>query len=61
MLREVCRHQYLENITMVEIDAGVVEFCRQYLPNHNAAAYNDPHFKLVIDNASISLKQPSKI
>ncbi|VTR37756.1 Spermidine synthase [Serratia fonticola] len=27
MLREVCRHQGVEHITMVEIDAGVVEFC----------------------------------
>ncbi|WGL94844.1 polyamine aminopropyltransferase [Arsenophonus nasoniae] len=50
MLREVCRHQYLESITMVEIDASVVEFCHQYLPNHNAGAYNDPRFKLVIDD-----------
>lgn len=48
MLREVCRHQGVEQITMVEIDAGVVEFCRQYLPNHNAGAYDDPRFKLVI-------------
>ncbi|MQL48918.1 polyamine aminopropyltransferase [Photorhabdus khanii] len=50
MLREVCRHQYLESVTMVEIDAGVVEFCRQYLPNHNAGAYDDPRFNLVIDD-----------
>ncbi|NHB88339.1 polyamine aminopropyltransferase [Photorhabdus tasmaniensis] len=50
MLREVCRHQYLESITMVEIDAGVVEFCRQYLPNHHAGAYDDPRFNLVIDD-----------
>lgn len=50
MLREVCRHQDVEQITMVEIDAGVVEFCRQYLPNHNAGAYDDPRFKLVIDD-----------
>ncbi|OCQ53751.1 Spermidine synthase [Photorhabdus australis subsp. thailandensis] len=50
MLREVCRHQYLENIIMVEIDTGVVEFCRQYLPNHNAGAYNDPRFQLIIDD-----------
>ncbi|OCA55049.1 polyamine aminopropyltransferase [Photorhabdus namnaonensis] len=50
MLREVCRHQYLESITMVEIDAGVVEFCRQYLPNHNADAYDDPRFNLIIDD-----------
>ena len=35
---------------MVEIDAGVVSFCRQYLPNHNAGSYDDPRFKLVIDD-----------
>ncbi|GAA3897335.1 MULTISPECIES: polyamine aminopropyltransferase [Gibbsiella] len=50
MLREVSRHQGVEQITMVEIDAGVVAFCRQYLPNHNAGAYDDPRFNLVIDD-----------
>ncbi|MGL6021364.1 MAG: polyamine aminopropyltransferase [Gibbsiella quercinecans] len=50
MLREVSRHQGVEQITMVEIDAGVVAFCRQYLPNHNAGAYDDPRFHLVIDD-----------
>ncbi|WP_145490422.1 polyamine aminopropyltransferase [Yersinia rohdei] len=50
MLREVSRHKNIEHITMVEIDAGVVEFCRQYLPNHSAGAYDDPRFKLVIDD-----------
>lgn len=48
MLREVCRHQNVEQITMVEIDANVVSFCRQYLPNHSAGAYDDPRFNLVI-------------
>ncbi len=50
MLREVSRHAGLQQITMVEIDAGVVEFCRQYLPNHSAGAYDDPRFRLVIDD-----------
>ncbi|GAB2944662.1 polyamine aminopropyltransferase [Hafnia psychrotolerans] len=50
MLREVCRHKGVEAITMVEIDAGVVAFCRQYLPNHSAGAYDDPRFNLVIDD-----------
>ncbi|MFP1724015.1 polyamine aminopropyltransferase [Lonsdalea quercina] len=50
MLREVCRHRGVEQITMVEIDAGVVEFCEQYLPNHSAGAYDDPRFRLVIDD-----------
>lgn len=50
MLREVCRHKSVEQITMVEIDANVVEFCRQYLPNHNAGAYEDPRFNLIIED-----------
>ena len=50
MLREVTRHKNVESITMVEIDAGVVSFCRLYLPNHNAGSYDDPRFKLVIDD-----------
>lgn len=50
MLREVSRHQGVEQITMVEIDAGVVAFCRQYLPNHNAGSYDDSRFHLVIDD-----------
>lgn len=50
MLREVSRHRELEQITMVEIDASVVSFCQQYLPNHSAGAYEDPRFRLVIDD-----------
>lgn len=50
MLREVSRHQTIEQITMVEIDAGVVSFCREYLPKHSAGAYDDPRLNLVIDD-----------
>ena len=50
MLREVSRHKSVEHITMVEIDAGVVNFCQQYLPNHSAGAYDDPRLNLVIDD-----------
>lgn len=50
MLREVCKHQRIEHITMVEIDASVVEFCKQYLPNHSAGAYDDKRLELVIDD-----------
>ncbi|NDL61256.1 polyamine aminopropyltransferase [Acerihabitans arboris] len=50
MLREVSRHRGIQSITMVEIDAGVVTFCRQYLPRHNAGSFDDPRFRLVIDD-----------
>ncbi|WP_350327522.1 polyamine aminopropyltransferase [Pectobacterium aroidearum] len=59
MLREVSRHHGVEHITMVEIDAGVVEFCRQYLPNHSAGSYDDPRFNLVIDDGVNFVRQCS--
>ncbi|WP_168403040.1 polyamine aminopropyltransferase [Erwinia amylovora] len=59
MLREVCRHKNIEQITMVEIDAGVVTFCQQHLPNHNAGAYEDARFKLVIEDGVNFVNQTS--
>ncbi|MCL7660236.1 polyamine aminopropyltransferase, partial [Klebsiella pneumoniae] len=56
----VTRHKNVESITMVEIDAGVVSFCRQYLPNHNAGSYDDPRFKLVIDDGVNFVNQTSQ-
>ena len=50
MLREVARHPAIERITMVEIDRSVVSFCKEYLPQHSAGAYEDPRFQLVIDD-----------
>ena len=46
-LREVLRHPDVR-ATMVEIDPGVVELSKQYLPNHSAGAFDDPRGDLVI-------------
>ena len=48
MAREVLRHASVARITMVEIDAGVVDFCKTYLPNLSAGAFDDPRLDLVI-------------
>lgn len=50
MLREVTKHRSVEHITMVEIDATVVDMCKQFLPNHSRGAYDDPRLNLVIDD-----------
>ncbi len=50
MLREVCRHASVEQVTMVEIDGAVVEMCKKYLPRHSNGAFDDPRAKLVIDD-----------
>lgn len=48
MAREALRHGSVEHVTMVEIDAGVVEFSKRYLPSLSAGAFDDPRLDLVI-------------
>lgn len=60
MLREVSRYPGVEQITMVEIDAGVVTFCQKYLPSHNAGAFDDPRFTLVIADGVDFVSQSSE-
>jgi spermidine synthase len=60
ILREVCRHKTVEQIVMVEIDAGVIDFCRQYLPHHHAGAFNDSRFMLHIDDGVNFVNQTSE-
>ena len=48
MAEEVLKHKSVEHVTMVEIDAGVVEFSKQYLPNICKGAFDDPRLNLVI-------------
>lgn len=48
MAREMLRHASVDHVTMVEIDAGVVEFSKTYLPGISAGAFDDPRLNLVI-------------
>ncbi|WP_248799584.1 polyamine aminopropyltransferase [Pseudomonas sp. MWU13-2105] len=50
MLREVAKHRGVEHITMVEIDATVVDMCKQFLPEHSKGAFDDARLNLVIDD-----------
>ncbi len=52
ILREVCRHQSVQSVTMVEIDAAVVEMAKTYFPGHSDGAFEDPRFDLVIDDGA---------
>ncbi len=47
MAREALRHP-VERVTMVEIDAGVVEFSKRYLPMISDGAFEDPRLDLRI-------------
>jgi len=48
MAREVLRHASIDHVTMIEIDAGVVNFSKQYLPTISAGAFDDPRLHLTI-------------
>ncbi len=48
MAREVLRHASVEQCTMVEIDAGVVDFSKEYLPALSDGVFDDPRLNLVI-------------
>mgnify|MGYP001025962704 CR=1 FL=1 len=48
MLREVLKHTQVEQVSMVEIDAAVIEMARKYLPNHSDGAFDDPRANIVI-------------
>ncbi|MCL1067883.1 polyamine aminopropyltransferase [Shewanella olleyana] len=50
MLRQVLKHQSIEQVTMVEIDANVVEMCKTYFPQHSQGAFEDARVNLVIDD-----------
>src|SRR3546814_13603117 len=48
LLEEVLKHPGVEQVTQVEIDAGVIEFSKQHLPSVCKRAYDDPRLELVI-------------
>jgi len=50
ILREVCKHKGVEKITQVEIDAKVIEMCKQYFPGHSNGAFDDPRVNIVIND-----------
>ena len=58
MLEEVLKHKSVEHVTMVEIDAGVVEFSKKHLPSICKNAFEDPRLNLVIaDGAEFAARR----
>ncbi|WP_050930098.1 polyamine aminopropyltransferase [Aestuariivita boseongensis] len=59
MAREVLRHKTVTHVTMVEIDAGVVEFSKTYLPMLSQGAFDDPRLELVIADGADFIRSTS--
>lgn len=56
MAREVLRHASVEHVTMVEIDAGVVEFSKTHLPSLSDGAFGDRRLNLVIADGAAFMR-----
>lgn len=57
MARAALMHKSVEHVTMVEIDAGVVEFSKEYLPMLSDGAFDDPRLNLVIDDGAAFMRE----
>ena len=55
--REVLKHASVEHVTMVEIDAGVVDFSKEYLPMLSQGAFDDPRLNLVINDGAAFMRE----
>jgi spermidine synthase len=57
VLREVVKHKGVEEVHMLEIDLMVIESSKKYLPSISNGAFDDPRFKLHVDDAAVTLKK----
>ena len=56
MAREALRHAGVERVVMVEIDAGVIEFSKRYLPGIGAGCFDDPRLEVAIADGADYVK-----
>ncbi|MEE2998007.1 MAG: polyamine aminopropyltransferase [Pseudomonadota bacterium] len=59
-LRDTLKHRSVEHATIVEIDGGVVELCREFLPSLNDGAFDDPRAELIIADGLQYVKESER-
>ena len=57
VLRELCKHDTLEEIVMVEIDREVADICREHMPALSQSAFDDPRVQVYYEDAFPYVKQ----
>lgn len=60
-LRELLKHPGLERVDMVEIDAGVIEASRAFLPFVSAGAFDDPRAQVHVADAFAFVRESREI
>lgn len=59
MLREVLKHP-VERAVLVEIDQGVIDMCRDYMPGIPAGAFDDPRTEVVITDGVVYMAETTR-
>lgn len=57
VLREAVKHRNIENITVIEIDAQIVDLCQQHFADLAQGGLDDPRVRLIIDDGLKYLKK----
>ncbi|WP_125564195.1 polyamine aminopropyltransferase [Pseudoalteromonas rubra] len=57
--REVLKHKSVENVVMVDIDEQIIQLSREFLPEINNGAFDDPRFVLRIGDGAEIISQYS--
>lgn len=57
VLRELCKHETITHIQMVEIDEAVIRLCRTHMPSVSGGAFDDPRVHLTIGDAFAFVKE----
>jgi spermidine synthase len=57
VLREVLRHENVEDATLIEIDQKVIDFCKKYLPSISNGAFDDKRTQIIIADGSEYIKE----
>ena len=57
ILREVLKYKSVTTATMVEIDPGVIELSRKYLPSINKGAFEDSRANIIISDGAAFVKE----
>ncbi len=57
LLEEVLKHESVRHVTMVELDPGVIEVSRTYLPGVGGGAFDDPRLRLIVGDGAAFVRQ----
>ena len=52
LVEEVLKHPGIESVTIAELDAGVIDFARTYLPELSKGAFDDPRVHVVLGDGA---------